>query len=409
MDDSDSDDWRPGTQMGKMDNMKENSACMDACGSDNNKTCFRFFKDAAAALKHAKATGDDFFQQGEYDDAYLAYKQGLSVYEGYLPEIHNPSAELQALAVALYCSAAATALRCTGMGDSCANQALTMANKALALEPRNVAALFQKGCAHIDAEDWNLAADNFQQVLQLDPGNAAVRHELQKLKDRIKAGKRRHSSSHALTKTRDSFEHVVAGAEYNKSEGVRLFQAEKFYESYEVWKQGIDALESLGPSFLDEATKKLKIALCCNAAQALLRCPEIHGASTDQALKMTEKVLELEPANVKALFRRGCAFSNAKNWRLAHDDFEGVLELEPTNEAAKSELQRTEKQMIADHNSFANQEEIALLAERFRKDTNRIYPLWVLSTHSIVSKLVPKERSRAMPTHLASTRNPWLC
>merc|ERR1712039_49918 len=86
--------------------------------------------------------------------------------------------------------------------------------------------------------------------------------------------------------------------------------------------------------------RKLFLALCNNSAQALLQCPEVENASSALAVEMADKVLSLDPSNIKALFRRGCAHGNNQAWIKARDDFHRVLEAEPGNEAAKMELEK---------------------------------------------------------------------
>lgn len=127
-----------------------------------------------------------------------------------------------------------------------------------------------------------------------------------------------------------------------KAEGTALFQAGKYFEAYEVWKTGIDALEGIEASSSSEDAKPLAVALCCNSAQALLKCPEVKGAATEMAASLADRALMLDPSNVKALFRRGCAYRNAQGWLLARKDFEQVLRLDPTNEAAMAELSKME-------------------------------------------------------------------
>jgi len=133
---------------------------------------------------------------------------------------------------------------------------------------------------------------------------------------------------------------IVAVAELDKAEGNRLFQAGQYQASYAAYKKSLDAFEDFSPAMLTAEAKKLVVALYCNAAQALLRCTDVPGASSDGARAMAEKALDLEPTNVKALFRRGCAHGNAEDWNLAKDDLRKVLRIEPNNEAARRELQR---------------------------------------------------------------------
>lgn len=136
---------------------------------------------------------------------------------------------------------------------------------------------------------------------------------------------------------------LVQNAELNKAEGVALFQSGQYYRAYQVWRCNIDELEAFGADRLGEDGQRTFVALCLNAAQALLKCPEIDGAPTEIAASMADKALSVDPNNTRALFRRGCAYSNAKGWLLARKDFEQVLRLEPNNEAARRELEKLEE------------------------------------------------------------------
>lgn len=134
-------------------------------------------------------------------------------------------------------------------------------------------------------------------------------------------------------------EELVRGAEQDKAEGVGLFQSGQYFKSYQVWRRSIDALEGAE----SEEGRKMFVALCSNAAQALLKCPEVEGAATEMACSMADKALSVDPGNTRALFRRGCAYANAQGWLLARKDFEQVLRLEPGNEAARRELEKLEE------------------------------------------------------------------
>ena len=48
--------------------------------------------------------------------------------------------------------------------------------------------------------------------------------------------------------------------------------------------------------------------------------------------------LEIDPKNEKALFRRGQAYLILKDPKLALDDFNTLLKIEPNNSAAKAQL-----------------------------------------------------------------------
>ncbi|CAK9041752.1 unnamed protein product [Durusdinium trenchii] len=116
---------------------------------------------------------------------------------------------------------------------------------------------------------------------------------------------------------------LVQNAEQDKAEGVALFQSGQYFKSYQVWRRSIDALEAI--ELNEEESRKVFVALCSNAAQALLKCPEVEGAATEMAASMADKALSVDPCNTRALFRRGCAYSNAQGWLLARKDFEQAL------------------------------------------------------------------------------------
>jgi len=60
---------------------------------------------------------------------------------------------------------------------------------------------------------------------------------------------------------------------------------------------------------------------------------------------MADSALALEPTNVKARFRRGCAFAQKGELSQAREDFEWTIRMEPANSAAKRELKIILKQI----------------------------------------------------------------
>jgi len=289
-------------------------------------------RDAIKTAEVLEDTGNRLFQEGSFYDAYKAYRRGVSGFDACAAE--SLSEEARSLNVTLCCNAAQALLRCTAPDGASTSLACSMANRALALDPTNVKALFQKGSAHANANDWRSAQDNFKKALRLDPRNHEVWRELQKVREML-ASEVPPSHTEAYATQAEA----VAAAEEDKARGTRLFQEGRFHEASEAFRHGADLLEDIELDLTAE-TCKLKAALCNNGAQALLRCPEIEWASTDQAAWMAERALALEPTNVKALFRRGTAYANGQEWYLARKDFEKVLELEPSNEPARRELRK---------------------------------------------------------------------
>eukprot|EP01025_Chloroclados_australasicus_P009357 TRINITY_DN13594_c0_g1_i2.p4 TRINITY_DN13594_c0_g1~~TRINITY_DN13594_c0_g1_i2.p4 ORF type:complete len:175 (-),score=38.37 TRINITY_DN13594_c0_g1_i2:1278-1802(-) len=80
------------------------------------------------------------------------------------------------------------------------------------------------------------------------------------------------------------------------------------------------------------------IAALNNRAMANLKMAEYEEAMEDCNL-----VLQKEPQNVKALFRRGCAKQALGDKDAARQDFQTVLSIQNNNEEAKKKLEELEE------------------------------------------------------------------
>ncbi|XP_010019769.1 PREDICTED: sperm-associated antigen 1 [Nestor notabilis] len=77
-----------------------------------------------------------------------------------------------------------------------------------------------------------------------------------------------------------------------------------------------------------------------NKAQA-----EIKLQDWDSALQDCEKVLDMEPGNIKALMRRATVHRQLQNYQAAIEDLNRVLRVEPENAIAKKNLLEIEKKL----------------------------------------------------------------
>lgn len=77
-----------------------------------------------------------------------------------------------------------------------------------------------------------------------------------------------------------------------------------------------------------------KIAANSNAAMCFLKLKDYN-----KALVKTEKVIKLDPGNVKGHFRHGESLLGIKDYQNAVKSFESALKLEPDNTAVKKQLQ----------------------------------------------------------------------
>ena len=89
---------------------------------------------------------------------------------------------------------------------------------------------------------------------------------------------------------------------------------------------------------------ELKVASASNLAMCHLKL-----GNTEKARDNCTKALAIEPANVKALFRRGKCHAALNAIDEAKDDFEAVLAADPANREAPRELQALKSKFAARH------------------------------------------------------------
>lgn len=126
-----------------------------------------------------KERGNEKMKESKFTDAFNAYKAGFDLFQDFAKVMLDSDA--RRLVVALYSNASQALLKCDGVQDASTEGARQMAEKALDLEPTNTKALFRRGLAYAKGGDTNLALDDFQQVMRLDPENTAARKEIRTL------------------------------------------------------------------------------------------------------------------------------------------------------------------------------------------------------------------------------------
>lgn len=124
-----------------------------------------------------KDQGNQQFKEGVYDGACTRYAQALAALDK-LTEADNVTPEEQAgvdaLRVTLYVNSA-IALQKHG---AALTRVIDNCDKALALDPRCVKALFRRGTCLRELKDLARAEQDMRRVLELDPANAAAKREL---------------------------------------------------------------------------------------------------------------------------------------------------------------------------------------------------------------------------------------
>lgn len=131
-----------------------------------------------------------------------------------------------------------------------------------------------------------------------------------------------------------------------KEKGTQYFKEGKYKQASVQYKRIVSWLEhESGLQEEDEKkAKALRLAAHLNLAMCYLKIQE-----PSPALDNCDKALELDSTNEKALFRRGEALFAMKEFERAKDDFQRVIQLYPSNKAAKSQVAMCQKRIKEQH------------------------------------------------------------
>ncbi|OAY43359.1 70 kDa peptidyl-prolyl isomerase [Manihot esculenta] len=129
----------------------------------------------------------------------------------------------------------------------------------------------------------------------------------------------------------DALEKLEA-CEKKKLEGNVFFKAQKFWLASKKYEKASNYTE-FSHSFTDDQkclVKELRLSCLLNNAACKLKLGEYLEAS-----RLCTKVLEQEPLNVKALFRRSQAYLTISELEKAEDDIKKALIVDPNNRDLK--------------------------------------------------------------------------
>ncbi|XP_025797658.1 peptidyl-prolyl cis-trans isomerase FKBP62-like isoform X2 [Panicum hallii] len=155
-----------------------------------------------------------------------------------------------------------------------------------------------------------------------------------------------------FTKEKESWEmsahEKLEAAEKSKVAGNDLFKIGKFHRAAKKYNKALNYINEDG-QFEDEVEKLMKTArVSCwlNHAACCLKLKDFA-----QAISLCSKVLETEPCNVKALYRRAQAYVESYDLELAKTDLRKALELDPNNKEVKM-LQANLKKLQVESNKW---------------------------------------------------------
>ncbi|KAM6384861.1 peptidyl-prolyl cis-trans isomerase FKBP4 [Alca torda] len=131
-----------------------------------------------------------------------------------------------------------------------------------------------------------------------------------------------------------------------KERGTQYFKEGKYKRAALQYKKIVSWLEHESGLSDEEDTKakSLRLAAHLNLAMCHLKLKEYS-----QALENCNKALELDSNNEKGLFRRGEAHLAVNDFELARGDFQKVIQIYPSNKAAKVQLVTCQQKIREQH------------------------------------------------------------
>ncbi|XP_045203479.2 peptidyl-prolyl cis-trans isomerase D-like [Mercenaria mercenaria] len=132
-----------------------------------------------------------------------------------------------------------------------------------------------------------------------------------------------------------------------KGIGNTLYKEKDFLKARSKYSKALRYLEKLDEADVDIEDDKTKdienthlIPLNLNLAACKLQLKDYDGA-----VENCEEVLSLSAENVKALFRKGQALINLKDWEKAENALKKAVDLEPNDKGIRRELEKAKKAM----------------------------------------------------------------
>ncbi|KFQ40332.1 RNA polymerase II-associated protein 3 [Mesitornis unicolor] len=286
--------------------------------------------DAKKALAE-KEKGNNYFKQGNFDEAIKCYTRGMH-YDPYNPVLPT--------------NRASTFYRMKKF-----SVAESDCNLALALDKNYTKAYARRGAARFALKNLQGAKEDYEKVLELDANNFEAKNELKKIDQAL---------SSKESSEQKEFEDVV------KSE---LTDEEKKCIEDQQLKQKAITEKDLGNGYFKEG--KYETAIECytrgiaadgtnallpaNRAMAYLKIEKYEEAEED-----CTQALVLDASYSKAFARRGAARVALGKLKEAIQDFEAVLKLEPGNKQAINELTKIRNE-LAEKEQQTHQEYPAVL------------------------------------------------
>jgi len=183
------------------------------------------------------------------------------------------------------------------------NAGKALFEKALLLSPDNEIILFNLAGLHASTGDFKTAADYYNRVVEIDPGNSQAKDYLIRAIQMV----RQLQSQQAVTDYSDK----------NFSEGVALLKEKNYLHAIDSFERDITQNPKLARSYFN-------IGLCYSYLNQI-----------NKALPYYEKALLIEPKNTSTLNNLGICYGMLKQFKKAKEFFNESLEIDPNQPKVK--------------------------------------------------------------------------
>ncbi|KFQ34904.1 PREDICTED: RNA polymerase II-associated protein 3 [Merops nubicus] len=308
--------------------------------------------DAEKALAE-KEKGNNYFKQGNFDEAIKCYTRGMH-YDPYNPVLPTNRA-----------SAFYRMKKFSVAESDC--------NLALALDKNHTKAYARRGAARFALKNLQGAKEDYEKVLELDANNFEAKNELKKI-DQALSSKENSGQKELGDGVRPELtekekqciedQQLKQKAITEKDLGNGYFKEGKYEAAIECYTRGIAA----------DGTNAL---LPANRAMAYLKIEKYEEAEND-----CTQALLLDASYSKAFARRGAARVALGKLKEAMQDFEAVLKLEPGNKQAINELTKIRNELAEKEQQTHQEYPAVLIKEKEMKNTVKLIdnPLHIKST-----------------------------
>ncbi|NXH85965.1 RPAP3 protein, partial [Edolisoma coerulescens] len=271
--------------------------------------------DAEKALAE-KEKGNNYFKQGNFDEAIKCYTRGMHS-DPYNPVLPTNRA-----------SAFYRMKKFSVAESDC--------NLALALDKTYIKAYARRGAARFALKNFQGAKEDYEKVLELDANNFEAKNELKKIDQALsskESSEQKEFEDVIRTGLTDEEKQCIEDQQRKqkaiaeKDLGNGYFKEGKYEAAIECYTRGIAA----------DGTNAL---LPANRAMAYLKIEKYKEAEDD-----CTQALLLDASYSKAFARRGAARVALGKLKEAIQDFEAVLKLEPGNKQAINELTKIRNEL----------------------------------------------------------------